>query len=137
MIVLTSFVDGLKVEADERWSGARWAPKFAQAWPLATWAAPLRDDGSAVRLRDFGLDPLDQYREWMLALYRERWTDIREWLDGVDEKRVVLACWCPHTRVAKAQLAKFGTYHCHLGVVSEVLDGAEVEWEFVGDERRV
>ena len=69
MIVLGSFVELNKMrELDERFSGARWAPNFAQSWTPATWAAPLRESGSAIRLRDFGTEEgvIDRYSEYML-----------------------------------------------------------------------
>ena len=130
MITLTSFVEARELEVDERWSGARWAPSTARNWPIAEWAQPMRADGTAIKLRDFGKEPLPKYREYVLGLYRERWVSIREWLRRVDGLEIALACWCPFTKIARRQLEEWGTFHCHLGVVGEVLTAAQVEWEY-------
>jgi len=139
-VVLGSFVEmnGM-VDLDERFSGARWAPNFAQSWPIAGWAAPLRDDGSAVRLRDFGVGEgvIERYSEWMLEMYRGKWDEIRSWLSEIGEWEVGVACWCPNTKVARAQLNRFGTYHCHLGIVKSVLVKSGVEVRMLNDERMV
>jgi hypothetical protein len=90
----------------------------------------LRPDGSAIRLRDFGVDPLPKYKDYMLELYRERWPDIRNWLYQYGGTSTLLACWCPYTRTAKKQIERFGSFHCHLGVIAEVLDSTEFDWVF-------
>jgi hypothetical protein len=128
VVYLGSFVAGSRWGAGDRWSGARWAPAWAKSWPVAEWAQPLRADGSAIKLRDFGENPLLGYREYMLNLYRDRYVAIKDWVEALDgEGPVALCCWCPYTRVAKLQIERFGTYHCHLDVVSHVLSSMEVE----------
>lgn len=103
-------------------------------WPDGTieWMRPVRPDGTRVRLRDFGEDPLGGYAEYMLALYRSRWPQIASWRESwLAEPRDALACcWCPGTKVAARQLSTFGTFHCHLGVVATVLTAIEVPWRF-------
>ncbi len=113
MITLTSFSDGLRRDArlfdGGRWSGARWAPQQASDWPVAAWAQPLYPSGKAIKLRDFGDDPLPKYRDYMLGLYRERWPGIRDWLYQYGGTSTLIACWCPRTRTAKAQIERFGS----------------------------
>lgn len=132
MIQLVSFVEAGQLDPRlwARWSAARWAPGFARGWPVAKWAVPLRSDGSAIKLRDFGEDPLPKYHEFMLELYRARWPQIRDWLYRYGGTHNALACWCPYTKTAKRQLQSFGTFHCHLGVVAEVLESTGTPWMF-------
>lgn len=127
-IMLTSFVEARRLDTRlwTPWSAARWAPDFAQQWPVAKWAAPLRPDGTAVKLRDFGDDPLPKYRTYVLDLYRSRWPAIRDWVFRYDGTHQALCCWCPFTKTARVQLEHFGSFHCHLGVVAEVLSKSGV-----------
>lgn len=133
MIRLTSFVEARRLRRWELMSGARWAPTFAVDWPVVEWMRPLYPDGRAVKLRDFGDAPLKPYRDYMLAAYRSRWPEIREWLAEVGERDIAVACWCPYTKTAARQLERFSSFHCHMGVVGEVLTATETAWEF-GDE---
>lgn len=128
-VKLTSFreAESMNPQLWVRWSAARWEPQQATYWPKAKWAAPVRPDGSAIKLRDFGDEPLPKYHEYMLSLYRSRWQEIRDWIYRYGGENNVLACWCPYTKVAASQLEQFGTFHCHLGVVAEVLSAAGVE----------
>ena len=129
MITLTSFWEG-QARPTPAWSAARWAPDFAKQWPVAEWARPQRPDGSAIKLRDFGEDPVPAYTEYMMQLYRDRWPAIKAWLDEYSDTDLSLCCWCPRTATAKRQIEQFGTFHCHLFTVSEVLAGTEQDWRF-------
>lgn len=127
MIILTSFFEGKGIPADEYWSGARYAPDQMKDWPVAEWAQPIYPDtGQAIKLRDFGPDPLMGYHDYMVNLYRSRWPEMKEWLDNRGD-RTVLACWCPFTKTAKAQLDQFGTFHCHLLVIGYCLTLAGID----------
>ena len=129
MITLTSFQDG-RTQTPFKVSAARWAPSFATDWPTAEWAQPQRADGTAIKLRDFGVDPIPAYTEYMMQLYRDRWPAIKAWLDEYSDTDMALCCWCPMTKVAKRQIEQFGTFHCHLWVVSRVLTAADTDWRF-------
>jgi len=129
MIVLTSFVEASRLEMERR-SAARWAPSFAASWEEIAWMKPVRENGSAIKLRDFGEDPLEKYREYMLALYRARWSEIQRWAGALGEGDLAAACWCPYSRIAKAQIRIFGSFHCHLGVVAEVLESMGLSWRY-------
>ena len=128
MITLTSFWEG-RARKVHPISAARWAPDFAKGWDTAEWAKPQRPDGTAIKLRDFGEDPIPAYTEYMMQLYRDRWPAIKAWLGEYSED-VALCCWCPRTATAKRQIEQFGTFHCHLYTVSLVLRGAEQDWRF-------
>lgn len=130
MIRLTSFREAKRLSDDVvAMSAARWAPDFARHWPKVEWAAPLYPDGGAIKLRDFGESPLEPYHEYMLSLYRGKWAAIKAWLQELPPE-LAICCWCPYTQTAKRQLREFGTFHCHLGVVAEVLDAAQADWVF-------
>jgi hypothetical protein len=129
MITLTSFVEAQKSGLNGV-SAARWAPKFASDWPTASIWAPIRPDGSAIKLRDFGLNPLQPYHEYMIQLYRSRWSLIDPWIREHQHESFALCCWCPFTRTAQAQLERFGTFHCHLRVIGYVLSACQVGWQF-------
>jgi hypothetical protein len=128
-VTLTSFRDAYTMDFDERWSGARWAPKLCADWPVAEWAQPM-DSGGKVVIRAFGdgSGALVAYRDYLLDLYRHRVDDVDDWLDEV-QGEVALCCWCPHTIQAGKQLALFGTFVCHLSVVRDILiwRGADVD----------
>ena len=111
-------------------SAARWAPDFADGWDAAVWAAPIDGNRQAIMLRNFGDDPLPKYRTYLLEIHRGRWDEIQDYLQFYDGKDISLACWCPDTKIARRQIAEFGTFHCHLGVVATVLDGAGVDWQY-------
>ena len=128
MYTLTSF--RLAREDTNHHSAARWAPGFAAAWTTADWAAPFHKDGRALKLRDFGDDPLPKYRTYLLEIYRGRWDEIQDYLQFYDGKDISMCCWCPDTKTARRQVAEFGTFHCHLGVVATVLDAAGVDWQY-------
>lgn len=130
MIVLTSFKEASVMKNVVKLGGARWGPPFAGGWPEVEWMKPKRKNGTAVLLRNFGSDPLVPYHDYMLDLYRERWPAVRRWLGEYAELDVAVACWCPNTKTARAQIANFGTFHCHMGVVGDVLTAAGVAWEY-------
>lgn len=141
-VILTSFIESEIIEADEYWSGARWAPSNYKDWPVARWAQPEdRDYGFAWKLREFGQDRNDMekvntYHGYALKEYRERYSEIVAWIDLLKERTtVVLACWCPFSNTSRKQLDRFGTFHCHLGTVEEVLRKCGLDTEF-GPEHR-
>lgn len=111
MIVLTSFFEGAKLP-HEKWSGARFAPQQMKDWPVADWAQPFYPDtGRTIYVSDF--KDIEAYFSFMVDLYQARWDKIQEWLDSL-KGNVVLACWCPYTKAAKAEIEKHGTFMCHL-----------------------
>lgn len=124
------------MEADQYWSGARWAPSNFQDWPVAAWAQPQdREEGFAWKLSEFGptgegdMAKIHTYHGYALTEYRRRWPEIREWIEQLSGT-VVLACWCPFSSISRKQLQRYGTFHCHLGVVQVVLESAGVAVTF-------
>lgn len=126
MIVLTSFVEALRGEWDERFSAARWAPDFAREWPVLEFWQPLRD-GKPVLLRQY--PDVRSYYEDLYEMFREH-GDSRFWVDAADGLDVAVCCWCPNTKKAREQIAVHGSMVCHLGAVAKLLDVAGVGWRF-------
>jgi hypothetical protein len=136
LVILTSFVEGKELSVDAHWSGARWAPDFAKHWPEAEWAKPQdREEGFAWKLSEFGpvgegdMAKLRTYRSYALSEYRLRYGEIKDWLASAAGQQIVLACWCPFSSVSRSQLARYGTFHCHLGALQTVLEACGVTVE--------
>ncbi len=62
-------------------------------------------------------------KEEVREVYKERWKEIRRWLQGLDrEEKVILICNCPHTRHGREQIKQSGRFYCHTGLIGKMIN---------------
>ena len=102
-------------------SVARFQPKGFN-YPELPFLAAKGPDGEKLLLRDF-VDPLDGYKKALFAGYTARKRSVKTWLQNLDpDENIVLACWCPYSSSSRRQLARFGTFACHTGLIARMIN---------------
>lgn len=125
-LVLCSFAHGRQYPV--HFSVARFAPNFADEWPVLGALAPFGLRGEALKLRNFK-NPLADYKAAYYAALKARrelverdLEALRTAAEAAEDRTVALCCWCPHSQPAQEQLERFGTFACHLLLLRRPLE---------------
>ena len=121
MIILTSFQRSSEY-AGEKFSVASFPPKGWKG-PALNFFKPVSSDGKPIHITELTPEAVKQYQETVKEAYKNRWGEIKQWLDGLsNDKDIVMCCWCPYSRSSQEQWEKHGSFYCHTALIKKLVE---------------